>query len=141
MNKRILILPVVLIIAIVIVAAIAYLSQPKAGFPGTSISSEYPLLAEAASSSKPTMIYFSTINCPTCLLEDGVIDYVLPSYNSTHNFVFLKLGSEVVNVFKEWSIMEVPTLIFADKTGTIVKRFDGQYLSESVLRAELERIK
>ena len=87
------------------------------------------------------MVYFSTINCPICLLEEGVIWEIQPSFNSTHNFVVLKLGPEVVNVFKEWSVMEVPTLIFADRTGTIVKRFDGQYLSESTLRAELERIK
>ncbi len=141
MNKLIL-LPVAIIGIIVIGVVVVYLGQPKVGFPGTSINanSDYEPLTEAAMSGKPTVIYFSTDNCPTCSLQDNVFDEIIPIYNATYNFIFLKLSIDDANIFKEWSILEVPTLVFADRSGKIVERFDGQFLSSSSLMNELERM-
>ena len=61
---------VAIVAFIVFIAASAfYLAQPNPGFPGSGIITNHPQLEYAASSGKPTLIYFSTLNCPLAFLR------------------------------------------------------------------------
>lgn len=134
---------VLLAAAVVVIAAVGvsyyYLNQAKPGFPGASITYNDSQLQGAVASGKPTLIYFSTLNCPACLMEDRVVDALLPDYNSTVNFVFMRLSPSNGRLFEDWSVLVVPTLVLADDKGIIAKRYDG-YVGEGDLRNDLQRL-
>ncbi len=133
----------VLAVAAMVVIAIGlvynYTNKPAPGFPGSSISYNDSRLQAAASSGKPTLIYFSTLDCPVCLMEDRVMDALLPDYNLTVNFIFMKFSASTGRLFQDWSVLVVPTLLIADDSGVIEKRYDG-YAGESDLRSDLQRL-
>ncbi|MBC7113815.1 MAG: thioredoxin family protein [Candidatus Methanomethyliales bacterium] len=133
----------ILIIASVVVlaAGMAYYTMPKSGFPNTKVIVDHPEIREALDEKRPLMIYFSSIGCPTCLMQDRVISAVYPNYESRVKFVYILLSNSTERIFQDWSVIKVPTLIFADREGNIISRFDGRYLDEASLRSELERIK
>jgi len=136
-----LLLLVAVAVALVAVAGVSfyYLSQPRAGFPGASIGYGDPQLQSSAKSGKPTLVYFSTLDCPACLMEDRVMDAIVPDFNTTVNFVFMRLSSSNGALFQDWSVLVVPTLVLADKDGIIWERHDG-YVGESDLRTDLQRL-
>jgi thiol-disulfide isomerase/thioredoxin len=139
LNRTRFILLASLAIVVVVAAGIVYyyLDQAKPGFPGASISYNDSQLQSAAVSGKPTLIYFSTLDCPACLMEDRAMDALLPDYNSTVNFVFMRLSSSNGRLFQDWSVLVVPTLVLANDNGIITKRYDG-YVGESDLRSDLQ---
>lgn len=141
MKHARLLLVVAVVIALVAVVGISYyyLNLARPGFPGASIIYNNSQLQAAAGNGKPTLIYFSTLDCPTCLIEDRVMDALLPDFNSTVNFVFMRLSSSNGNLFQDWSVLVVPTLVLADGDGIISKRYDG-YASEDNLRTDLQRL-
>jgi thioredoxin-related protein len=139
MLRRVLILMMVLVL--VLVAGMIHYTLPKSGFPNTKVIADHPEIIEALEEKRPLMIYFSSIGCPTCLMQDRVISSVYPNYETHVKFVYILLSSSTEKVFQDWSVIKVPTLIFADKEGNIVSRFDGRYLDEGSLRSELERVK
>lgn len=122
-------------------AGIVYYALPKSGFPGTKVIGDHPEIIEALEKKRPLMIYFSSIGCPTCLMQDRVISAVYPKYEGDVKFVYILLSNSTEKIFEDWSVIKVPTLIFADKSGNVVSRFDGRYLDEEALRTELERVK
>lgn len=67
------------------------------------------------------------------------MDALLPDYNNTVNFVFMRLSPSNANLFQDWSVLVVPTLVLADEEGIISKRYDG-YASEGNLRTDLQRL-
>jgi thiol-disulfide isomerase/thioredoxin len=134
------IIALLLMIIFLATAGAVYLSLPRDGFPGTKMIVNHPQLAASAANGRPTMIYFSTVDCPACIMEDMVLEDLIPFYNGTHNFVLLKFDQNLSGVFQDWSVIKVPTLIFADRSGTIKERLDGQYLAEDALREKLERL-
>jgi thiol-disulfide isomerase/thioredoxin len=136
-----LILVVVVAAALIVVAGVShyYLNLARPGFPGASISYNDSQLQAAAANGKPTLIYFSTLDCPACLMEDRVMDALLPDYNATVNFVFMRLSSSNGRLFQDWSVLVVPTLVLADGDGIIAKRYNG-YAGESDLRTDLQRL-
>lgn len=138
MNRTRFILLTSLAIVVIVAVGMAYyyLNQAKPGFPGATISYNNSQLQSAATSGKPTLIYFSTLDCPACLMEDRAMDTLLSDYNSTVNFVFMRLSSSNGRLFQDWSILVVPTLVLADDNGIIMKRYDG-YVGESNLRSDL----
>ena len=140
MNRNRFVLLAVLAVVVVAVVGTAYyyLNQARPGFPGASISYNDPQLQDAVANGKPTLIYFSTLDCPVCLMEDRAMDSLLPDYNSTVNFVFIKLSSSNGRLFQDWSVLVVPTLVLADNDGIITKRYDG-YVGESDLRTDFQR--
>lgn len=141
MKQARLLLVAAVAVALVAVAGASYyyLNLAKAGFPGASISYNNSQLQAVAGNGKPTLVYFSTQDCPTCLMEDRVMDALLPDYNNTVNFVFMRLSPSNANLFQDWSVLVVPTLVLADEEGIISKRYDG-YASEGNLRTDLQRL-
>ena len=125
----------------VLIISIVYYNIPKSGFPGTKVIGDHPEIIEALEKKSPLMIYFSSIGCPTCLMQDRVISSIYPKYELYVKFVYILLSSSTEKIFEDWSVIKVPTLIFADKDGNVVSRFDGRYLDEKSLMAELERIR
>jgi len=137
--RPLLVVAVVIALAAVVAASYYYLNLARPGFPGASISYNDTQLQAAAGNGKPTLIYFSTQDCPACLMEDSVMGALLPDYNSTVNFIFMRLSSSNGNLFQDWSVLVVPTLVLADGDGLIAKRYDG-YVGESDLRNDLQRL-
>ena len=137
--RPLLVVAVVIALAAVVAASYYYLNLARPGFPGASISYNDTQLQAAAGNGKPTLIYFSTQDCPACLMEDRVMDALLPDYNSTVNFIFMRLSSSNGNLFQDWSVLVVPTLVLAGGDGVISKRYDG-YVGESNLRNDLQRL-
>jgi thiol-disulfide isomerase/thioredoxin len=134
--------PILVVAVVVALVAVAwgsyyYLNLARPGFPGSSISYNDSQLQAAAENGKPTLIYFSTQDCPTCLMEDRVMDALFPDYNGTVNFVYMRLSSSNGKLFQDWSVLVVPTVVLADGDGIISKRYDG-YASESNLRTDLQ---
>lgn len=117
------------------------LSSPEDGFPGTPMIMDHPSLVAAYQSGKPTLIFFSTITCPTCVVQEQALEEVLPGYASSINYVHLMLTSELQQVFVDWSVLKVPTTVFVGKDGVIYQRYDGQYISADAIVQILERIK
>ncbi|MCX8182144.1 MAG: thioredoxin family protein [Candidatus Methanomethyliaceae archaeon] len=134
---------VILIAIVVFVLTIGtvYYILPKSGFPGTKVIADHPEIIKALEEKRPLMIYFSSLGCPTCLMQDRVLSTVYPKYGTDVEFVYILLSNSTEKIFEDWSVIKVPTLIFADREGNVVSRFDGRYLDEGSLRAELERIK
>jgi thiol-disulfide isomerase/thioredoxin len=135
--RLVLALAAVVALVALVGASYYYLNLAKPGFPGASISYNNTQIQAAVGNGKPTLIYFSTLDCPACLMEDRVMDALLPDYNGTVNFIFMRLSSSNANVFQDWSVLVVPTLVLADEDGVITKRYDG-FAGESNLRTDLE---
>ena len=138
MNRTRVFLAVAVAVALVAAAGISYyyLNLARPGFPGASINYNDSQLQSAAASGRPTLIYFSTLDCPVCLMEDRAMDALLPDYNSTVNFIFMRLSSSNGRLFQDWSVLVVPTIVLANDDGIITKRYDG-YVGESDLRTDL----
>jgi thiol-disulfide isomerase/thioredoxin len=141
LNRTRVFLAIAVAVAVVATAGIScyYLNLARPGFPGASINYNDSQLQGAAASGKPTLIYFSTLDCPACLMEDRAMDALLPDYNSTVNFVFMRLSSSNGMLFQDLSVLVVPTIMLADDQGIITKRYDG-YAGESDLRSDLQRL-
>ncbi|MEM3366137.1 MAG: thioredoxin family protein [Candidatus Methanomethyliaceae archaeon] len=131
----------VTILVLVLTVGTFYYALPKSGFPGTKAIGDHPEIIEALDKKRPLMIYFSSIGCPTCLMQDRVISAIYPKYEEDVEFVYILLSNSTEKIFEDWSVIKVPTLIFVDKEGNVVSRFDGRYLDEGALRTELERVK
>lgn len=117
--------------------AYAYYSMPGEGFPGRQVINDHPLIESALSNGKPILIYFSTMGCPTCLMQDGVMASIRASYSDTINIIFFKYDEGLVKVFQDWSIVKVPTIVLASSNGTVVVRHEGGYVAEDDLVNEL----
>lgn len=135
-------LALVIITSLLLLAvAMVYYSTPKSGFPGTKAIADRPEIQEAIEDKMPIMVYFSSAGCPTCLMQDRAISAVFPKYESVVKFAYIMLDNSTEKVFEEWSVVKVPTIVFVDRNGIIVSRFDGRYLDEEALRTEFERVK
>ena len=71
--RSLLVVVVVIALVAVVAASYYYLNLARPGFPGASISYNDTQLQAAAGNGKPTLIYFSTLDCPACLMEDRVM--------------------------------------------------------------------
>ncbi|MGC8936388.1 MAG: thioredoxin family protein [Candidatus Methanomethylicaceae archaeon] len=131
----------IIIFLLLLAAAMVYYATPKSGFPGTKAIADRPEIQRAIENKMPIMVYFSSAGCPTCLMQDRAISAVFPKYESVVEFAYILLENSTEKVFEEWSVVKVPTIVFVDRNGVIVSRFDGRYLDEEALRTELERVK
>lgn len=109
---------------ILLIVGVFYYTSPKAGFPGTKVINDHPEIQEGLEEMRPLIIYFSSIGCPTCLMQDRVISAVYPEYAMDVKFIYVLFTNSMEKVFEDWSVVRVPTLIFADREGKIVSRFD-----------------
>lgn len=117
--------------------AFAYYSMPREGFPGQPVINDHILIGSALSNGRPILIYFSTLGCPTCLMQDGVMSKIRADYSETISIIFFKYSAELEKVFKDWSIVQVPTIVLANSNGTVVIRHEGGFVSEEDLALEL----
>ncbi len=128
-------------VAVLAVAAYAAMEAgaPKVnpGFPGSRLIADNEQLIAAASSGKPILVYFSSDACPTCLVEDGELAAVLPQYSSSIVFVSIKYGDSTAEVFQDWSVISVPTIVLVDRYGMVTKRTDGYFVSRDALEQDL----
>uniref|UniRef100_A0A7C3J521 Thioredoxin n=1 Tax=Candidatus Methanomethylicus mesodigestus TaxID=1867258 RepID=A0A7C3J521_9CREN len=120
-----------------VVGAYSYYSIPREGFPGRQVINDHPLIEGALSNGKPILIYFSTMGCPTCLMQDGVMAKIRSNYNDTANIIFFKYDEGLGKVFQDWSIVKVPTIVLASSNGTVAIRHEGGYVAEDDLINEL----
>lgn len=142
--KRARVLAVIAAVAAVAVASVAlwsFLSVPQEGFPGTQMIMDHPALTEACQNGKPTLILFSTITCPTCVVQEEVLLEALQDYNGSVNYVHLTYATGIEQVFADWTVLKAPTLVFVDKDRMIRYRSDGLYVSADAVRQILESIR
>lgn len=142
MRKRQTITLVFAVLGLALVAiAVTAFSAPGPGFPGAKAILDHPQINEAVSSGRGTVAYFSAPNCPACMLQDRSMDALYSEYSQQVNFVYFKNSKELAGVFEDWSVFKVPTLVFINKDGIVVSRYDGAYLNFESLEKEVERIK
>ncbi len=137
-------LVVIAAVAAVAVASVAlwsFLSVPQEGFPGTQMIMDHPALTEAYQNGKPTLILFSTITCPTCVVQEEALLEALQDYNGSVNYVHLMYATGIEQVFVDWTVLKTPTLVFVDRDRMIRYRSDGVYVSADAVRQMLESIR
>ncbi len=142
--KRARVLVVIAAVAAVAVASVAlwsFLSVPQEGFPGTKMIMDHPALTEAYQNGKPTLILFSTITCPTCVVQEEALLEALQDYNGSVNYVHLTYATGIEQVFADWTVLKTPTLVFVDRDRMIRYRSDGLYVSADAVRQILESIR
>ncbi|MGQ9759153.1 MAG: hypothetical protein ACUVQ5_01065 [Candidatus Methanomethylicaceae archaeon] len=84
MKRHSLKIAALLILSIIAaVLVMAYIELPKRGFPGSSAIIDHPEIDAALKEGKPIMIYFSSIGCPACMMQDRVISSVYPQFEGT----------------------------------------------------------
>jgi thiol-disulfide isomerase/thioredoxin len=142
--KRARVLAVIAAVAAVAVASVAlwsFLSVPQEGFPGTQMIMDHPALTDACQNGKPTLILFSTITCPTCVVQEEALLEAMQDYNGSVNYVHLTYATGIEQVFADWTVLKAPTLVFVDKDRMIRYRSDGLYVSADAVRQILESIR
>ncbi|MEJ5293214.1 MAG: thioredoxin family protein [Candidatus Methanosuratincola sp.] len=142
MRKRnAIILAAAALIFALVAATATVLLAPRPGFPGAKAILDHPQINDSVSSGRGTVVYFSAPSCPVCMLQDVSMDAVHSEYGEQLNFVYLKYSQELATVFRDWSVIKVPTTVFIDREGLVVSRFDGAYLDAEGLKKEIERIR
>ena len=142
MKKRhAMILATAVLILVVVAAAATVLLAPRPGFPRAKAILDHPQIIATVSSGKGTVVYFSAPGCPVCILQDVSMDAAHSEYSNQVNFVYLKYSQELAAVFRDWSVVKVPTSVFIGKDGLVVSRYDGFYLDDEDLKKEIERIR
>ncbi len=131
----------VTVVAVASIALWSILSVPKEGFPGSQMILDHPALTAACQNGKPTVILFSTITCPTCVVQERALDEALRDYDGGVNYVHLMYANGTEQVFLDWTVLKVPTLVLVGRDGTVRYRSDGQLVSSDAVRQMLESVK
>lgn len=76
---------------------------------------------------KPTLILFTTINCPHCRTMEKILNTL-----KTEEFVILKITSESKRLIKNYKIRAFPTLLTFDKNKNPKERIIGLNTDESI---------
>jgi len=93
--------------------------------------------ASIATGIKPTVIDFSSEMCLECKELKKVMDQVEPKYDK--KIVFKKImitsaNAEDQKLVKKYGVKVVPTLVYLDKNGKVLKKTEG-----ALTKTELER--
>jgi len=93
--------------------------------------------ASIATGIRPTVIDFSSEMCMECRELKKVMDQVEPEYSK--KIIFKKVminssSSEDQKLVKKYCVKVVPTLVYLDKSGKVVKKTEG-----ALTKKELER--
>jgi len=107
-----------LVIFIVPVLIYSYIKSPQNQTSNT---------AEAVTK-KPVVIDFYSTMCYECKKLDKVMKTIEPSYKNRIIFKKLNAGSNdpaVQSLVKKYNVNVVPTMVFQDKNGNLVKRTEG----------------
>jgi thioredoxin-like negative regulator of GroEL len=76
----------------------------------------------------PGIIEFSSNLCLECRDLDKVFQPLKQKYSDELNFTVIKINSSDEingNIMKQYQVITVPTLIFLDKNGKVIKKIEG----------------
>ena len=120
----------ILLIAVMILSPLYSAFVPKhPGEPGSEAKASIPELAEALTSGKPVVIFFTSVNCTPCeMLYVYTWISAVQKYGNQTQFVLLLYSNETHQAFSDYRVYAVPTLVFINKQGIIVERVEG-YIS------------
>jgi thioredoxin-like negative regulator of GroEL len=131
MNKK----SLFIMLAILIVPIIIY-------YTVNSRSTENSSVNAAVACNKPTVIDFSSTMCMECKALAKNLDPLIPQYQDKINFqkVIVNSGSALNDsLMKKYNVNVVPTLVFLDKNGKIVRRTEGS-MPQSQLKEYLDKL-
>jgi len=92
---------------------------------------------EAISAQKPTIIDFSSEMCLECKELKKVSDPIVNKYKDKINFVVIMINSgnaENQKLIKKYNVKVVPTLVYIDKNGCVIKKTEGSMSSKEFER-------
>lgn len=90
-------------------------------------------LAEAAN--KPKVLHFSQVMCSECRKLEGIMTPVETEYKNKVVFVDIDVAdrnAETEALMQKYNVRVVPTLVFIDKKGKVVKRTEGAMPKEEL---------
>ena len=86
------------------------------------------IIEVAQAGNKPRVVIFSTAMCSDCMKMKKVISEVEPQYKDNVDFVKYDAQSssqEITSLMKKYQVTLVPTIIFLDKDGNMIKKQVG----------------
>lgn len=94
--------------------------------------------AENAKKSGKVVIADFTLGgiCKMCIEQKAVLDEVLPAYGDQVVLQFVHVGKEASTVDR-YNVSTIPALLFFDKTGKLVGRFDAVVTPASKIEKQL----
>lgn len=95
---------------------------------------------EAFDNTKPSVIKFSSKLCMDCKKLEKVVQEVVPSYKNDINYQEIKVDENskyVDGKIKEYDVVLVPTLVYIDKQGSVVKKTEG-FVEKSVFESNIK---
>lgn len=98
--------------------------------------------ASKINTTQPSIIKFSSDMCGECVKMEKIINNVFPKYETKITLINVpvqKQTKEVKKLISEYNVTLVPTLIFKDKNGQIVKRVEGS-MSNDTFENYLKRL-
>ena len=98
--------------------------------------------ASKINTTQPSIIKFSSDMCGECIKMEKIINNVFPKYETKITLINVpvqKQTKEVKKLISEYNVTLVPTLIFKDKNGQIVKRVEGS-MSNDTFENYLKRL-
>lgn len=99
-------------------------------------------VAIAKDSGLPTLITFTSTMCLDCQRIKSVLADVEPMYINKINFEYvqaLEKNKKVKDAIKKYNVVLVPTLIFLDKEGNQLSKFEG-FMEKDQLVSEIEEV-
>ena len=84
---------------------------------------------------KPQVIKFSSPLCPECVKMQKVMNAVKPKYSEKITFTELNVANSTKNIedeIKKYNVIVVPTTIFLNKSGEVVKKIEGSMTEEKL---------
>ena len=99
-------------------------------------------VAIAKDSGLPTLITFTSTMCLDCQKIKSVLADVEPKYINKINFEYvqaLEKNKKVKDAIKKYNVVLVPTLIFLDKEGNQLSKFEG-FMEKDQLISEIEEV-
>jgi len=127
MNRKSSLLVILLVFALPIMLYYV-LKAPKENFSAKA-------LAEAAN--QPRVLHFSQVMCSECKKLEGIMKPVEEEYKGKVVFVDIDVANrtpETTALMQKYNVRVVPTLVFINKNGQVVKVTEGAMPKE-----ELER--
>jgi len=74
-------------------------------------------------------------------VQERALEEALSDYNDSVNYVHLMYANSTQQVFSDWTVLKMPTLVLVGRDGVVRYRSDGQYVPSDAVRQMLESIK
>lgn len=90
----------------------------------------------------PTIIKFSSKLCMDCKRLEDVVKEVYPNYKTQLNYKEVRVDEntkEMTKMIKKYDVVLVPTLVYLDKDGNIIKKTEG-FVEKSVFENNVKAL-